>query len=380
MKKLYLAVVVISAVVFGIYGESARMQFAPDRIFLMSEGEQILVANRAEKQLLQLSSDGMKVEKRLKLEAAVTDFAECGDGRAWLTCEGSNGWLYEIDAKRFEVKNKYQSGAMPSALFYNKSGKSVWVAQRFSGELWEVDAATGECRAKVKVGREPVDMISFGDDKLLLVANNLPEMSSLEEHVAAQLDVVDMQERKVVSRILLPNGATDVKSVAKDANGEYAYVSHLLARYQLPTTQLDRGWMSTNALSIIDLKNRTWLTTVLLDTPQKGAANPWEVCVSEDNHEIVVAAAGSQEVVVINREALHSRLAEAREGKRVTPSMGSWDNIPNDAGVLYGIREFIPTEGKGVRAVAVANDKIYAANYYTAQITEISRRDHRKQL
>ena len=53
---------------------------------------------------------------------------------------------------------------------------------------------------------------------------------------------------------MLPNGATDAKSVAVDKNQTYAYVTHLIARYQLPTNQLDRGWMATNTLSIIDLK------------------------------------------------------------------------------------------------------------------------------
>lgn len=36
---------------------------------------------------------------------------------------------------------------------------------------------------------------------------------------------------------MLPNGATDAKSVAVDKNQTYAYVTHLIARYQLPTNQ-----------------------------------------------------------------------------------------------------------------------------------------------
>lgn len=354
------------------------MVFAPDRIFIVGEDKRLVVANRAERQLWLLSEE-MEVEKRLKFEAAVTDLAVLPDGRAWVACEGNDGWLYEIDIDRFAIKRKVRSGATPSALLYNSRSGSLWVAQRFDGEVWEVDASTGKPLAKVKVGREPIDMISFDGEQKLLVANNMPEMSSKAECVAAQLDVVDVASHKIVSRIMLPNGATDVKSVARDSKGEYAYVTHLLARYQLPTSQLDRGWMSTNALSVIDLKNSQLLNTVLLDTPQKGAANPWEVCVSEDDRDIVVAAAGSQEVVVINRRALHRKLAAAKMGKEVTPSYDGWESVPNDAGFLYGIRQFIPTGGKGVRSVAVVGDKIYAANYYTAQITTISRKDYTKQ-
>lgn len=376
MKRLYIAIFALSAVLLGVAGKSTRGVFAPDRLFLV-EGR-MYVANRAAKQLVKLSADGTAIEKRIKLNSAVTDLAQTPDGDLWVACEGNMGWLYQIDKERLSVEKRIESGATPSAILYNLKSNSLWVAQRYGNELWEVDAATGEQKAVVKVGREPVDMISFEDDNLLLVANNLPEMASTEEHIAAQMDVVDVATHKVQSRILLPNGATDVKSVAKDMTGEYAYVTHLLARYQLPTTQLDRGWMSTNALSIIDLEAKEWLTTVLLDTPQKGAANPWEVCVTPDNKEIIVAAAGSQEVVVINRQGLHNKIGIAVDG-HATPSMGDWNNIPNDAGFLYGIRDFIPTGGKGVRSVVATEDMIYAANYHTAEITAISRKDHSKQ-
>ena len=308
MKRLFFAVVIISAIIGGIYGKSVRTLFAPDRIFIVGEDKRLVVANRAEHQLWLLSEE-MEVEKRLKFEAAVTDLAVLPDGRAWVTCEGNDGWLYEIDIDRFSIKRKVRSGATPSAVLYNSRSGSLWVAQRFDGEVWEVDAASGKPLAKVKVGREPIDMISFDGEQKLLVANNMPEGASTEASVAAQLDVVDVASHKVVSRIALPNGATDVKSVAKDSKGEYAYVTHLLARYQLPTSQLDRGWMSTNALSIIDLNNSQLLNTVLLDTPQKGAANPWEVCLSEDDRDIVVAAAGSQEVVLCIASWLRRRVA-----------------------------------------------------------------------
>ena len=81
---------------------------------------------------------------------------------------------------------------------------------------------------------------------MLLVANNLPEMSSLAYPIACQLDIVDVNHKKVVKRLQLPNGSTDVKALATDSKGDYAYAVHLLARYQLPTNQVDRGWMSTN--------------------------------------------------------------------------------------------------------------------------------------
>ena len=55
----------------------------------------------------------------------------------------------------------------------------------------------------------------------------------------------------------------------------------------------------------------------------------------------------------------------------VTPSVKSWNNIPNDAGFLYGIRDFIPTQGKGPRSVVATGNKIYTANYYTSELVSM---------
>lgn len=374
MRRLGVIILSLSLLLLAVAGKSTKRLVAVDRMFVV--GEDLVVANRAAKQLLRLNPDGGQVLGCIELATAATDLAQLPNGDMWVACEGNTGWMYLVDGERFAVKRRVASGATPSAVEYNVRSGSLWVAQRYRGELWEVDAVTGECRATVKVGREPVDMLSFDDDSYLLVVNNMPECAATEECVAAQIDVVDVAQRKVASRISLPNGSTDVKAVTKDRQGDYAYVTHLVSRYQLPTSQLDRGWMVTNALSIIDLRAKAWLTTVLLDTPQRGAANPWGVCVTPDNKLLVVAAAGTDEVIVIDREALHLRLSRAQAGEKVTPSMGGWDNIPNDAGFLHGIREFVPTRGKGVRSVVATDSTIYAANYYTAQITTFSRRDY----
>ena len=221
---------------------------------------------------------------------------------------------------------------------------------------------------RITVGREPVDIVSFAGDSLLLVANNLPEMSSLTYPIACQLDIVDVNNKKVVKRLQLPNGSTDIKALATDSKGDYAYAVHLLARYQLPTNQVDRGWMSTNVLSVINLHTQEVENTVLLDTPQKGASNPWNVVVSPDDSKIWISVSGTHELVCVDRTSLHDRLARAKEGEKVTPSTKDYAHIPDDAGFLYGIRDFYKTQGKGPRALYVTPDKVYTANYYTGEL------------
>ena len=368
MKKKILIPVSIVAVFLCAGWQDAEKTISPDHLFLADNGKSLFVTNRAGNELIRMSSDGQHMEQKVTLSSPVNAMTQTPDGKLWVVCDGNYGMMYELDGKKLSVRSKTKSGATPSDILYNPLSKSLWVTQRFNNELWEIEPETRTVKTKIVVGREPVSMAAFAGDSCLLIANNLPEMASTAYPIAVQLDIVDVLSKKVSGRIMLPNGSTDVKSVAVDKNHTYAYVTHLISRYQLPTNQLDRGWMATNTLSIIDLKTKKWLTSVLLDTPQKGAANPWTVIVTPDDKRIIVAAAGSQELVRIDRIALHERLMKAKQGEMVTPSMKTWGNIPNDAGFLYGIREFISTQGKGPRSVVATGSKIYTVNYYTSEL------------
>ena len=371
MKKILIPLSVAAILLCTAWKDDAKT-VSPDRLFLADNGRSLFVTNRAGSELIKMSADGQQMQQKASFPSPVNAMTQDPSGQLWVVCDGNNGMMYQLDGKSLSVRSKTKSGATPSDILYNPLSRSLWVTQRFNNELWEIDPATRKVKTTIPVGREPVAMASFAGDSCLLIANNLPEMASTAFPVAVQLDIVDVLSGKVSSRIMLPNGSTDVKSVAVDKNRAYAYVTHLIARYQLPTNQLDRGWMATNTLSIIDLKSRQWLTSVLLDTPQKGAANPWSVIVTPDDKQIIVAASGSQELVRIDRIALHERLARAQRGEMVTPSTRSWNIIPNDAGFLHGIRDFVSTQGKGPRSVVATGDKIYTANYYTSELVSMN--------
>ena len=342
--------------------------FAPDHIWSAGEEGGLLVTNRDKKEICLIDTRLKNTGIKVTFPTAANDLTETPDRHIWVVCDGVGGSLCELNGKDLSVISQTALGHTPSALLFNRQTGSLWTTQRFNNELWEVSPETKEVLNRITVGREPVDIVSFAGDSLLLVANNLPEMSSLTYPIACQLDIVDVNNKKVVKRLQLPNGSTDVKALATDSKGDYAYAVHLLARYQLPTNQVDRGWMSTNVLSVINLHTQEVENTVLLDTPQKGASNPWNVVVSPDDSKIWISVSGTHELVCVDRTSLHDRLARAKEGEKVTPSTKDYAHIPDDAGFLYGIRDFYKTQGKGPRALYVTPDKVYTANYYTGEL------------
>jgi hypothetical protein len=86
---------------------------------------------------------------------------------------------------------------------------------------------------------------------------------------------VDPAAGKVVKELKLPNGTTLMRDIRVSPDGMVTAVAHTLARHQMPPTQLDRGWMNTSAITLIELAKLEVMNTFLLDDVNRGAANPW---------------------------------------------------------------------------------------------------------
>ncbi len=69
-------------------------------------------------------------------------------------------------------------------------------------------------------------------------------------------------------------------------------------------------WINGNALSIIDVRELELLGSVLLDDPNRGAANPSACAWSSDSKTLVVAHAGTHEISVIDFPALLQRILD----------------------------------------------------------------------
>jgi mono/diheme cytochrome c family protein len=219
---------------------------------------------------------------------------------------------------------------------------------------------------------EPIALATVPEKPLLLVAHHRPAGQATADAVAAGLSVIDIRRHEVVKEISLPNGSTGVRGLTLSPDGKYAYITHTLGHYQLPTTQLERGWMNVNALSVIDMETMEWFNTVLLDDLEVGAANPWGVKVNEE--AIVVAHAGTHEISVIDRHTLHCNLEAVSRGDTVAAS-ASRSDVPDDLTFLLGYRKRIPLTGNGPRAIDLSGDRIAVACYFSNSVEMINLKD-----
>ncbi len=291
------------------------------------------------------------------------------DGRLFVAVGGTDGQILEIAPDLSAIVNTYPVGHTPSALALDPAGQRLFVANRFDDEIAVLDLASGATVASIGVDREPVSLaVASGK---LWIANLLPVGPADTADIYSEISVIDLASLERGRNIKLPNGATALANLTASPDGDFVYATHILARYHVPTTQVERGWMNTNALSVIDAAQARHVNTVLLDEPQRGAANPGALAVTGDGSEIAVVIQGTHEIILIDRETLHRNLNLAAAGKPHRSNISRPDQVPNDLSFLSGYRTRVTLPGNGPRGIAVLPDKVLTALRYSDQLAAL---------
>jgi YVTN family beta-propeller protein len=352
---------------------------APAAVATAPGGGELFVACAKSSRVSVLETRGFTETRSIALPGNPSGLALSTDGKAlYVTCSGPVSELVVIDVPANKILRTIKVGHTALSPVISPDGALVYVCNRFDNSISVVDPVAELVR--IPVDREPVSAAITSDGKYLLVANHLHNGRSDAGVVAAKISVIDTATRKVIKELQLPNGSGLLHDIRISPDGRYACVAHVLAHYQLPTTQLERGWMNSNAMTLIDLANLTVINTVLLDNVDSGAANPWAVGWMPDGKTLFITHAGTHELSLIDFPAVLAKLQklpEALADQDAAPDGAVsrvQSDVPSDLSFLAGVRIRVPLKGKGARSAVVCGERIVVADYFTDTLESIDPR------
>ena len=360
-------------------GSSAAEYKSPLNIIADSDGQSIYVAETGANSIAVINIAEESIQKRIKLQAPPLALALCQkEHTLYVSTNSAAGKVFVVDINDEKVLQKISVGHTPTALVAHPATNRLYVCERFDNTVSVIDTDKHNKIAEIPVSREPVAATATLDGSRLYVANHLPFGSATARYVSASIEIVDTETLKVIKSIPLPNGSSSVRDMCLSPDGKFIYITHILGRYLVPTTQLERGWMNTNALSIIDVKKQEWANTVLLDDVDRGAANPWGVRCTDDGASMCVSLSGTDEIMIIDRIGLHNKLEKLNNGEIVSQVSRSPDDVQNDLSFLVGLKQRMRVDGKSPRGFAIVGSRLYVAQYFSDCIGIVDIRSERR--
>ncbi len=299
--------------------------------------------------------------------------------------------VVEIAPEAGKVLRVLSVGAYPSAIATFPGSRRLLVGNSGDRSVTVLDLRTGRTVGRLHCTGEPAGIAASPDGRLAVVPNLLPTGDATREDNAATVGIYDLTTYRRVAEIHLPAGSANVRGVAITPDGRWACLVHALGRYNLPTTQLDRGWINTNALSVLDLEGLKHYVTVLLDQPQEGAADPWDVEIAPDGKTVWVTLSGVHEVArldfarmmrwaggglpadhPLNRTSPEWAITTRNIWQEIRADPTKRAELVNDLSALYvgDLIERVRLPGRGPRGLSVARDgkSLLVAQYFTGDV------------
>ena len=321
---------------------------------MLKSGHWLYVLESQRQSVVKINLKSNRIRRRFAVPPNTRDMLFEDPNSLLLVSGVAYGRISRLDLRKGTLETLVDAGHFPVAPVLDEAHQHVFVLNRFAGLATKIDLTTNQ-QTCIAVGREPTAAVLSPDGQTLCIAHLLPEQPSTAEHVAAKISLVNTSDMSIAKQILLPNGSSGARNLALSADGRYVFVPHVIARFTLPTTQLERGWMNTNALSIIDLATQQRHATLLLDDVDQGAANPWDAGCAADGQTLVVSHAGTNQLSLINLPELMRTLASTPEPE-------------NRLDVLADCRIRLSTSGRLPRDLLADGEQIFVANYFSDSI------------
>lgn len=275
------------------------------------DGSMIAVSDTTKAQLEIIRASNGQIQKTIPLEGEPKGLAWNGNQYVYV-CEYGAGTVAEVDPVGGTVTRRFSTGSKPVGVAV-VDGKLV-VSDYGLNKVSVVNLSTGKVEQDVSVKNYPYLLDGTTDGKYAIVGHALPSGDAFAPKYAASVSFVNMSTMKEEVNLVLPQGSSNVRGVKCSPDGKWAYVLHTFGKTSLPTTQITRGWVITNAVTIIDVAKKSIYTTFILDRMMEGAADPWGLAISADSKTMWVSVSGTHQVLKVDLSRLHQLLVGNIDG------------------------------------------------------------------
>jgi len=362
-----------------VYRSPFDVAFSPD-------GKRLAVSDRPVGCLCLVDVAAKKVVREVALKGQPSGVAWSADGKKVYVAERNAGTVAEVDAGSGKVARRLPVGLRPVGVALAPKKGLLLACNTVENDVSIVDLSSGKEKKRLALPHQPFFAAVTPEESMAVVGNLLPRGSAADPKTACCVSLIDLERLERVTNIKMPGGSTAMREIAISPAGRWAYAVHTVGRTTLPTTQLERGWVVTNGLSVIDLKAKEHVATLLLDRLSEGAANPWGMALAGDGKTAWITLAGAHQVARVDLAGAHLLL----EGKPLPKGKGGpkgfvpyiWEEIKkdpakraelvNDLAALHaaGLLQRTPVGGKGPRGMDLSPDgkTLAVAVYFAGEV------------
>jgi YVTN family beta-propeller protein len=223
----------------------------------------------------------------------------------------SNQWadnIYEINLSLSRVVDTLKTGSGPAGLVLSPDERFLIVVDSYSSEVSFIDLQSGSEIRRLMAGNNPVQAdISPGGD-LLYVSSRRTLPKQYLTPPLTEMTVIDADRQRVRERKFFEN-AHIMENVAITPSGDLVLATLVRPKNLIPSVQVEKGWMMTHGIGIIETGNEGRMVQLLTDEPNAYYPDPFDIVITADGQKAFISHSGVDIISVIDLAAIRTLLA-----------------------------------------------------------------------
>jgi len=349
---------IISKMVNAKYYSPFNLAVSPDGNYLYvvaEEGNALLVVNTVRNRVI----------KEIEVGVHPHSVVLSRDGK---TAYVSNQWsdnVSVIDLEKYVVTDTLGTGGGPAGLALSTDGNSLYSANSFSSDLSIIDLTSGAERKRLFTGNNPTGVEISPEGNTVMVTSRRTLGLPYGDTLKCELTVVNDKMQRIAERKDIKQ-AYMMENIAFTPSGDLAIIPLIRPKNNVPTIQIERGWMMTNGIGIVEQKPAGRTIQLLLDEPNVYYADPFDIAITPDGKKAFVSHAGVDLISVIDLDALRKLISESDDRM-----LAAYSNYLGSSSKI--VLKRIPT-GANPKGMSLSPDgkMLYVAEHLEDRIAVIS--------
>jgi YVTN family beta-propeller protein len=284
--------------------------YSPFNLAVSKDGSRLYVVAQEGNALLIVDPLKHKVLTKIRVgDLPHSVILSSDEKRAYVSNEWSDN-VSVIDLATSQVVDTLKTGNGPAEISLSADGLFLYVVNSYSSSISVIDIKTREEVKRFNAGNNPTGTQLSPNGKNLIVTSRRALIAPYGEALKSELTVVDESTQRVIERRNIES-AYMMENVAFTPTGDLAIVTLIRPKNLLPSIQVERGWMMTYGIGIIEQKENGRVIQLLLDEPNAYYSDPFDIVITPDGKKAFVSSSGVNCISVINIDSIRSLMAES---------------------------------------------------------------------
>jgi YVTN family beta-propeller protein len=285
---------------------------SPYNLALSPNGKMLYVVAQEGNALLEVDLESNTVTRKQEVGERPHSVIVTKDGK---TAYVSNQWadnIYEINLQSFSVSDTIKTASGPAEIKLDKDEKHLYVVNSYSNNISIFNLETKQEKKRLMAGNNPVAIEFSSDGSLGYVTSRRTLPKPYQTEIITELTELNPITQRVTARKIFKN-AYIMENLAFTPSGDLTIATLIRPKNLIPSIQVERGWVMTYGIGIIDHRNNERMVQLLVDEYNQYYSDPFEIVVTPDGKKAFMSHSGVDKISVLNLDSIRSILSNSTE-------------------------------------------------------------------